>query len=81
MNNEWLNAYVLHRRPYRETSYIVDFFTLEEGRISAVAKGVKTVSLIKRAYFNPFSIFVCNLAENQTLKTCVMWKVWPPQFR
>ena len=30
MNNEWLNAYVLHRRPYRETSYIVDFFTLEE---------------------------------------------------
>ncbi|HAD89981.1 MAG TPA: DNA repair protein RecO, partial [Alteromonas macleodii] len=27
MNNEWLNAYVLHRRPYRETSYIVDFFT------------------------------------------------------
>ena len=32
MNNEWLTAYVLHRRPYRETSYIVDFFTLEEGR-------------------------------------------------
>ena len=41
MNNEWLTAFVLHRRPYRETSYIVDFFTLQEGKISAVAKGVK----------------------------------------
>ncbi|MEC8417605.1 MAG: recombination protein O N-terminal domain-containing protein, partial [Pseudomonadota bacterium] len=49
MNDEWLNAYVLHRRPYRETSYIVDFFTLEEGRISAVAKGVKNSKSDKKS--------------------------------
>ena len=39
MNNDWLTAFVLHRRAYRETSYIVDFFTLEQGKVSAVAKG------------------------------------------
>jgi len=49
MNNGWLNAYVLHRRPYRETSYIVDFFTLEEGRVSAVAKGVKNSKSDKKS--------------------------------
>lgn len=34
-------AYVLHRRPYRETSAIVDFFCEVEGRIAAVVKGVQ----------------------------------------
>jgi DNA repair protein RecO (recombination protein O) len=34
-------GYVIHRRPYRETSVIVDFFTRQYGRISAVAKGAR----------------------------------------
>ncbi|GLS27257.1 DNA repair protein RecO [Marinibactrum halimedae] len=34
-------AYVLHTRPYRETSLIVDCFTANFGRISLVAKGAK----------------------------------------
>jgi DNA repair protein RecO (recombination protein O) len=34
-------AYVLHARPYRETSAIVDLLTLRFGRISAVARGVR----------------------------------------
>ncbi len=36
-------AFVLHSRPYRETSVIVDLFTEEYGRITAVAKGVRQV--------------------------------------
>jgi DNA repair protein RecO (recombination protein O) len=32
-------GFVLHTRPYRDTSLIVDFFTLEQGRIGVVAKG------------------------------------------
>ena len=31
-------AYVLHRRPYRETSFLVDLFTKEFGRITVVAQ-------------------------------------------
>ncbi len=34
-------GYVLHKRAYRETSLLVDFFTLEQGRVSAVAKGAR----------------------------------------
>lgn len=33
-------AYVLHTRPYRNTSAIVDFFTPDYGRVSGVVKGV-----------------------------------------
>ncbi|MFT5716718.1 MAG: DNA repair protein RecO (recombination protein O) [Oleiphilaceae bacterium] len=32
-------SYILHRRAYRETSYILDIYSLEYGRISIVAKG------------------------------------------
>ena len=40
-NRLQLTGYVLHKRPYRETSLLVDFFTLELGRLSAVAKGAR----------------------------------------
>jgi len=34
-------AYVLHSRPYRETSAMVDFFTPDYGLIRCIARGVK----------------------------------------
>jgi DNA repair protein RecO (recombination protein O) len=34
-------AYVLHRRPYRETSCLLELFTLDHGRLSVIAKGVR----------------------------------------
>ena len=34
-------AYVLHRRAYRETSSIVDFLTLDHGRVAGVARGTR----------------------------------------
>lgn len=34
-------AYVLHRRPYRETSLLVEAFTAEHGRVGLIAKGVR----------------------------------------
>jgi len=34
-------AYVLHARPYRETSAIVDLLTRRFGRVSAVARGIR----------------------------------------
>ena len=35
------SAYVLHSRPYRETSALVDFFTPDYGLVRCVARGVK----------------------------------------
>ncbi len=35
------DAFVLHVRPYRETSAIAELMTLEHGRVSVVARGVR----------------------------------------
>jgi len=43
-------AFIIHRRPYRETSALVDLFTRDFGRVGAVhrgARGKKTVSPIQ----------------------------------
>ncbi len=34
-------AYVLHARPYRETSALIDLLTLQHGRVSVVARGAR----------------------------------------
>src|SRR5476649_1411082 len=34
-------AFILHHRPYRETSVLLELFTLEYGRITALARGVR----------------------------------------
>ena len=36
-----IQAYVLHTRPYRETSLLVELFTREHGRVTLVANGVR----------------------------------------
>jgi len=36
-----VQAYVLHTRPYRETSLLVELFTRPHGRVALVAKGVR----------------------------------------
>lgn len=50
-------AYVLHRRPYRDTSLLVDFFTQHHGVITAVCRGTRqNKKNIALACFHPFWI-------------------------
>ncbi len=51
-------AFVLHQRPYRETSVILDLFTLDYGRIAAVARGVRQRNSRLRALLQPFTPLV-----------------------
>lgn len=67
-NNDWLDTYVLHRRPYRETSYIVDFFSLQSGRISAVAKGVRNSKNDRKSVLQPFRLLRIQLSGRSELK-------------
>lgn len=51
------HAFVLHRRPYRETSLLVTFFTEQYGKQNAVIKGVRSNSKsaqAKQAWLQPF---------------------------
>ena len=43
-NLQTQSGYILHRRAYRETSFLVDFFTRDFGRVSGVANGVRRKS-------------------------------------
>ena len=48
-------AYVLHSRAYRETSALIDLLTLDYGRMSVVAKGIRKPRGTRQALLQPFS--------------------------
>ncbi|MEQ5801875.1 DNA repair protein RecO [Halomonas sp. H10-9-1] len=48
-------AFLLHKRPYRETSALVDLLTLHHGRIRAVAQGVQRPGSRARGRLQPFA--------------------------
>lgn len=47
-------AYILHTRPYRETSFLCELFTVDYGRISVVAKGIRRPKSRGRGLLQPF---------------------------
>lgn len=49
-------GYVLHTRPYRETSLLIDVFTRTYGRITVLAKGIRQLNSRKRSAMMPFSL-------------------------
>lgn len=48
-------AYVLHRRAYRETSFLVELFTPEYGRLTVVARGVRKAKSSSAGLLQPFT--------------------------
>jgi len=44
-------AYLLHRRPYRDNSYLADFFTQNHGVVTAVCRGVRSNKKNTLEYF------------------------------
>lgn len=48
-------AYVLHQRPYRDSSLLLEVFSSEHGRLGLVARGVKARGGQRRALLQPFT--------------------------
>jgi DNA repair protein RecO (recombination protein O) len=48
-------AYVLHRRSYRESSFLVEIFTPEHGRLTLTAKGVRHRKSTASGLLQPFT--------------------------
>ena len=65
---ELQRAYILHTRPYRDTSLLVDFLTVDFGRVSAVVRGVRQRKGSKRQLFNPFQRLLISWQGNSSLK-------------
>ena len=54
MTAELTPAYILHQRPFRETSVILDVFSEHYGRVSVLARGARQT---KKRYLNPYQLF------------------------
>jgi DNA repair protein RecO (recombination protein O) len=64
-------AYILHRRAYRETSYILDVYSLEYGRISIVAKGATRGKNNTSALLQMFQPLLLSWSGRSNLKNLI----------
>lgn len=65
-------AYVLHTRPYRDTSLLVDLFSREYGRFSLVARGARgsrSRGGNLAGLLQPFAPLLCSWTGRRELKT------------
>lgn len=62
-------AYVLHSQPFQNTSLLVDFFTMEYGRVRAVAKGARSAKSKYRSSMQLFQPILVSLSGRSELKT------------
>lgn len=62
-------AFVLHTRPYRETSQLVDLFSAELGRFTLVAKGSRAARSPLKGVLQPFSCLSVSWRGRGDLKT------------
>ena len=63
-------AYILHSRPYRETSLLLECLTREHGRIGVVARGVRRErARLQRAQLEPFQALALDLLLRGELAT------------
>ena len=58
----WQRAFVLHSRPWSETSLMLDVFTEESGRVRLVAKGARSKRSTLKGALQPFTPFFRLLA-------------------
>ncbi len=62
-------GYVLHARPYRETSLLIDCLTLESGRVSMIAKGARSAKSQQRRVLQPFTPLLLSYMGYSELRT------------
>ncbi|RDI97103.1 DNA repair protein RecO [Dyella solisilvae] len=70
MRIEQQPAYVLHSRPYRETSLLLECLTRDHGRVGVVARGVRRErARLQRAQLEPFQPLAVDLLFRGELAT------------
>ena len=64
-------AFILHQRPYRETSVLLDVLTQDYGRLSLIARGVRKERSRLRAILQPFIHLLISFQGKYELMTLV----------
>ena len=62
-------AYILHRRPYRESSLLLDVFTQEHGRLGFVARGSKRARNAQASLLQSFTPLLLSWSRRGELAT------------
>ena len=69
MIREWQEAFILHQRPYGNTSIIAEAFTRNYGKVSVLARGAKNPKSKFFGYLSPFSKLKIMVSGRSDLKT------------
>lgn len=64
-----VRGYVLHQRPYRNTSMLVEAFTADAGRVGLVARGVRRQKSRTRPLLEPFQPLLMSWRGRGELRT------------
>ncbi|TKI06806.1 DNA repair protein RecO [Martelella alba] len=65
----WQRAFVLHGRPYSETSLLLDFFTENSGRVRILAKGARSRRSALKGVLQPFTPLLIRWSGRGEVKT------------
>ncbi len=65
----WQRAFVLHGRPYSETSLLLDVFTENEGRVCVLAKGARGRRSSLKGCLQPFTPLLIRWSGRGDVKT------------
>ena len=77
-----LNAcYILHRRPYRESSLLLDVFTYQHGKVSILAKGAYKSKSARSAQLQPFQPLLLDWSGSASLKTLTKLEAPSPAIK
>lgn len=69
MMEGWQRAFVLHSRPWSETSLMLDVFTEESGRVRLVAKGARSKRSNLKGALQPFTPLLLRFGGRGEVKT------------
>jgi len=62
-------GWVVHRRPWRESSLLIEFFSREHGRIGLVAKGARSARSAWRGLAEPFTPLLASWSRRGEMGT------------
>lgn len=80
MRREFEPGYILHTRPYRDTSIIIDFLSRDHGRVSLLAKGARSAKSRQRQFLQPFTPLLLSWQGRGELKTLTQAEATGPSF-
>ncbi|MGL4455418.1 MAG: DNA repair protein RecO, partial [Plesiomonas sp.] len=65
----WQRGFVLHARPYSETSLMLDVFTEDQGRMRILAKGARSRRSNLKGCLQPFTPLLLRWSGRGEVKT------------